>query len=106
MSVLYFEADVNLESCTTITEMIAKIDAIILALLTTAMKSVTNGHRVEYSVDTGQTKQKVVYSDVNTITKAIEGYRKIRAELLFELNGGEYRNVDSRNLRGRRRCGF
>lgn len=103
MSVIYL--DVNYESCTTIEAKIAKIDAIIDSLLTTALKSVGNGHRVEYSLDDGQTKQRVVYSDLSSVTRAIKDYEAIKSLYKNRLLGGEYRNVDQRNLKpGRYGC--
>lgn len=99
MSVLYFELDANYQSCTTIQQILDKIDAIILALLDTALKSVQKGDKVEYMIDTGQTKQKVVYSSVSSVTKAIQEYRVIRAGYAAMITGREFRNVDHRNLR-------
>lgn len=99
MSVLYFELDANMQSCSTIKDKIKKIDAIIDALLTTALKSVANGHRVEYLVDDGQSKQKVTYSSTSSITKAIQEYETVRQSYVNMIVGQEFRNVDQRNLR-------
>lgn len=97
--IVYFSLDANFESCTSIKAKIAKVDAIIDSLFNTALKSVGSGNRVEYSIDTGQTKQKVVYSDVNSITKAIKEYETIRQMYVNKITGSEFRNVDQRNLR-------
>lgn len=99
--ILYYELYLNFETCTSIRAKITKIDAVIDALLTTALKSVQTGNRVEYQIDTGQTKQKVVYSSTESVTKAIQEYEKIRQIYVNKLTGSEFRNVDQRNLRRR-----
>jgi hypothetical protein len=102
MSVIYLNLDGNLESCTSIQARIDKVNAIIDALFTTALKSVQNGHRVEYSLDDGQSKQRVVYSNMDQVTKAIEDYEKIKIALQNQLVGRQFRNIDARNLKFRR----
>lgn len=104
MSVIYLSIDADLESCTSLRAKIVKIDAIIDSLLNTALKSVAKGDKVEYLIDTGQSKQKVVYSSITTITAAIREYESIRELYEDKLNGriaNQYRNVDQRNLRRR-----
>jgi hypothetical protein len=99
--ILYYNLDVNFESCTTIQAKIAKIDAIIDALLTTALKSVQKGDKVEYTLDSGATKTKVVYSSTESVTNALERYEKIRNMYVRRLTGGTIRNIDQRNLKRR-----
>jgi hypothetical protein len=104
MSVVYLSIDADFESCTSLRAKIVKIDAIIDSLLTTALKSVGKGDKVEYMLDTGQSKQKVVYSSITSVTAAIREYEDIRQMYEDKLNGSlnsEYRNVDQRNLRRR-----
>lgn len=96
--VLYYELDANFQTCSTTKEIIAKIDNIINALLTTALNSVLNGDVVEYKIDTGQTTQNVVYRNPEAITKTIEGYRKIRAMYVRDIIGGTQLIIDSKNL--------
>jgi hypothetical protein len=101
MSVQYLDLDVNFESCTSLRAKITKIDTIIDALLVTALKSVNAGNRVEYMVDDGQSKQRVVYSTTESVTNAIKQYENIRQMYVNKLRGGVYRNVDQRNLKFR-----
>ncbi len=82
---------------------IAKIDALIDSLFTTATQSVTNGHRVEYELDTGQTKTNVVYSDMKSVTDAIKNYEELRETYMNYLRARatrQVRLVDSKNFRG------
>lgn len=98
--ILYFSLDANFESCTSIKAKIAKIDAILDSLFNTALKSVAAGNRVEYSIDTGQTKQRVVYATTKSVTDSITSYETIRQMYVSKLTGNEFRNVDQRNLKG------
>lgn len=81
---------------------IAKIDAIIDALLVTALTSVKTGNIIEYDIDTGQSRQRVQYSTVKSVTDALAAYEKMRQYYVNKLLGGTYLNVGSKNLnRGR-----
>lgn len=99
MAVYYVALDVNMETCTTLKAKIAKIDAIIDSLLTTALKSVGNGDTVEYTLDDGQTKINKVYSSTASVTNAIQEYEKIRIMYVNRLQGRHVRLVDSKNFR-------
>lgn len=101
MPVIYLSLDANFESCNSIKAKIAKIDAIINELLNTALKSVTTGNHLEYSIDTGQSIQKVTYRSPLEITKVIQAYREIRQQYVNEILGNEFQQVDGKNLRGR-----
>lgn len=101
MSVVYYSMDANFESCTSIKAKIAKIDDIIDQLLTTALKSVTTGSTLEYTIDTGQSVQKVTYRSPKEIYEVIKGYRSIRQLYANDLLGNEFKQVDGKNLRGR-----
>lgn len=93
--------DANFESCTSIKQKIAKIDAIINQLLNTALKSVATGNHLEYTIDTGQSVQKVTYRSPKEITETIKGYRSIRQMYVNDLTGNEFTQVDGKNLKGR-----
>lgn len=98
MAVLYFELDADFQTCTTKKAIIAKIDAIIDALYVTALSSVTNGDVVEYTIDTGQTKNKVVYRNPNAIVTTIEAYKKLRKGYVNDIIGRSQIIVDGKNL--------
>lgn len=99
MAVEYFSLDANFESCTSIRAKIVKIDAIIDQLLNTALKSVTTGNHLEYTIDTGQSVQKVTYRSPLEITAVIKGYRSIRQMYVNDLTGNEFTQVDGINLK-------
>jgi hypothetical protein len=98
--VLYYKLDANFESCASVKEKIAKIDAIIDALFTTALNSVTNGDTVEYTLDTGQSKIHKVFSSTKSVTDAIKSYETIRTMYVNKLSDRVVRLVDSKNLNG------
>lgn len=79
---------------------IASLDEIIDMLYTTALTSVSNGHMIEYQLDTGQTKQRVQYSTTESVTRAIEMYEMLRQRLQNKLNSRTFRLMDSKNFRG------
>ena len=84
--------------------LITQIDAIILELMETAMKSVLTGNHAEYELDTGATRTKVKYTSMSSISKAVEDFRRLRQMAVNELQGttGMVRLMDEKNFR--RRC--
>jgi hypothetical protein len=99
--IIYSELDANLETCASIQAKITKLDAIIDALFTTALRLVAKGDKIEYQIDTGQTKQRVVYASVDSVRLAISEYEKLRQMYVNKIIGNQYRNIDQRNLRRR-----
>lgn len=102
--ILYFKLPVNYRSNSSIRQKIAEIDALIDELMTTAMKSVQSGNHAEYELDTGQTRTRVKYNSVSSITTAIEDYEKLRQMYVNKLNKttGVVRLMDEKNFRRRR----
>lgn len=96
--ITYVNVDANFESATTIKAKITKIDAIILSLMDTALKSVLNGDTVEYTLDTGQTKIRKVFSSTASVTKAIADYEKLRQMYVNKISSRVIRLVDSKNF--------
>lgn len=78
---------------------IQQIDAMISSLLTTAMTAVTTGNIAEYEIDTGQTRQQVKYTSVESVAKSIEEYQRLRNMFANMLSPKVVRLVDSKNLR-------
>lgn len=83
---------------------IAKIDALIASLASTAMTSVANGNMIEYELDTGQTRTRVIYSKSDAITSTWMQYEKIRQFYVNMLTPNDIRLVDSKNF-PRNNCG-
>lgn len=99
MAVLYFSLNANFQTCTSLEDRIAKIDAIIDELFNTALRSVANGDVIEYDIDTGQTKQKVQYSSAMQVSNAIQAYENIRQRYVNKLLGNKWKVVGEKNLR-------
>jgi hypothetical protein len=57
--------------------LIQNLKDIIDELLTTALKAVTTGNIAEYEINTGQTTNKVKYTNQKDIIASIEGYEKL-----------------------------
>lgn len=101
MAVEYTTLDANFESCTSVREQIEKINAIINTLLASAA-TIMAGQFAEYKIDTGQTTQHVVYRTQKEIIDSVANWRKIRQMYYSDLTGHSFKNVDGRNLNGRR----
>lgn len=99
--VLYFKLDYACQTRQQIKNKIAQIDAIIESLYATALKSVETGNMVLYELDTGQTKTRVQYSDMGSVTRAIENYEKIRTMLQNKLLPRIVTLTDSKNFKRR-----
>ena len=98
-NILVFKLDSGQQSATQIRSKIAQLDAIISALYVTALKSVQGGDIYYHEIDTGQSRQRVQYSTVDSIVKAIEGYEKLRMMLQVKLQPRMVRLMDSKNFR-------
>lgn len=101
MDILVFKIDSAQQTPAQVRAKIAQIDAIIESLYTTALTSVQQGSIAEYELDTGQTRQKVKYTTMESVTKSIENYEKIRQMLQNKLTSRTFRLVDSQNFRRR-----
>jgi hypothetical protein len=77
---------------------IAKIDALIASLANTALTSIANGNMIEYELDTGQTRTRVIYSKASEITSTWMEYEKIRQFYVNQLTPMDIRFVDSKNF--------
>jgi len=99
--VIYFKINYGQQTRSQILTKIAQIDAIIESLYNTALKSVETGNMVLYELDTGQTKTRVQYSDMGSVTRAIENYEKIRTMLQNKLAPRIVTLTDSKNFRKR-----
>lgn len=89
---------VYIDSATTLLERIARIDAIIDALLL-QMSNVGTSHSdlASYSLNDGQTTISTQYTTPELITNAINGFERMRERYLNKLNG---RGMILRDVRG------
>lgn len=101
--VVYDSCAIYVDSATTLKDRLARIDAIIAALETTALRSAGNEDITSYLLDNGQTKIQAMYRDSASVMKAIQGFEVIRERILAKLNKSRVtRLVDQRNLIGPR----
>lgn len=91
-----------LECATSIADKIAKIDLIILNMLTALEKAALTGQFEEYRLDDGQVKIETIYKDPKALTNTVrilEELKQYYANLLHtSQNGRIVRLVDGRNF--------
>jgi len=89
-----------IESCTTLEDKIAAIDAIIDALILSAADIAGNGDQVnEYQLNDGQTIIREVYRGSERISSAITAFETIKQRYVSRLNGRVRRLVNSKSFR-------
>jgi hypothetical protein len=98
--VIFDSADIYIECATSLQDKIARIDAVIDALLTTALKSAARGTISEYSLNDGQTQIKSVYRSPKEVQAAIVAFEGIKQLYVNRLNGNMFRLMDSKNFTG------
>lgn len=100
--VVYENAAIYIETATSLNDKITKIDAVISALLSTALKSAANDHITEYNLDDGQTKIRTAYRGTAAIMNSIKEFETIKQMYVNQLNGRVMRLVDGKNFIGNR----
>lgn len=100
--VIYNSAFEFINSGKDIKDKIIKIDAIIAALLETALTAAVDDNLTEYSLDDGQTKIRSVYKGADAVLRSIDAFEKIRNRYVVQYNrmctGSIFRLVDSKNI--------
>lgn len=99
--IIYDSAAIYIEIATTLKDKIAKIDAVITALETSALTAAGKGAIQEYSLDDGQTKIRTVYRNAKEVADSISAFETIRQRYINQLNGRMTRLVDSKNFTNR-----
>jgi peptidyl-tRNA hydrolase len=95
---VYDSASIYLDSRTTVRAKITAIDAIIAALLTTAVKAAAGENITEYWLDDGQTKIKTVRRTSKEIEASIAAFERLKQYYVNQLNGRVFRMIDSKNF--------
>lgn len=95
----YDSAKIYIESKKDARSKIIAIDAIIDALLSTAMEAATTGNVMEYDLDTGQTKVKCMYRSPQEVMNAITTMQAIKEHYINNINGRSMHLVDGKNFR-------
>jgi hypothetical protein len=97
--VTYDSADIYIEAASSLTDKITRIDDIIDALLTTALKAAASGHLMDYLLNDGQTTIRTTYRSPKQVQDAITAFEGIRQVYSNRLNGRAFRLVDGANFR-------
>lgn len=97
--VVYDSAQIYIDSCTSLKEKITRIDQVIDALMSTALKAAANDNIDEYWLDDGQTKIKTIYRGAGAVMESIKSFEAIKQMYVNRLNGHVVRLVDSKSLR-------
>ena len=95
---VYDSASIYLDSRTSVKAKITAIDAIIAALLTTAVKAASGENITEYWLDDGQTKIKTVRRTSKEIEASIAAFERLKQYYVNQLNGRVFRLIDSKNF--------
>lgn len=100
--IIYDSAVVYIQTATTLKDKIAKLDAIITALETSALTAASKSAIQEYQLDDGQTKIRTMYRNAKEVADSITAFETIRQRYINQLNGRMTRLVDSKNFTNRR----
>jgi hypothetical protein len=95
---LYDSAAIYIDSADTLKDKITRIDAVIDALLTVALKAAANENITEYSLNDGQTQIKTAYRGSDSVMKSIQAFESIKQMYVNRLNGRHIRLMDSKNF--------
>lgn len=96
--VIFETCAIYISSQTTLKAKIAAIDAVIDALISSALIMAGNDSIQEYSLNDGQTIIKTIYKGSVGIASAIRDFQRIRNVYVNQLNGRMVRAVDGRNF--------
>ena len=100
----YFSLEQYIQTSASLLDKIAKLDTIIDGLMLTAAKSANTDWTLSYILDTGQSKQTVVYRGAEAVMRSIGMFERLREMYIARLNndiaGRTVRLVDRRNLNG------
>lgn len=101
--ILYFKIETGGRTRDQILARIAQLDLIIDALLEGALTAVGDGNIVEYEIDTGQSKQKVKYTDTAGVMSAVTKYEAMRTYYENKLTPRQLRAIPGKNMNLRNR---
>lgn len=96
--IIFNSAAIYIDSKTTLKDKIAAMDAVILALQSTALRAAANEDIQEYWLDDGQTKIKTYYKSVEAIMRSIKAFETLKEMYVNKLNGRVVRLVDGKNF--------
>lgn len=100
MEKVYFDsADIYVDSAADNRAKIVRIDAIITALETSALKAAAKNAIQEYTLNDGQTTIRTAYRNTDEILNSIAAFERLKQMYVNRLNGRMMRLVDGKNFR-------
>lgn len=96
--VIYQSAASYIGTASSIKDKIAKIDAIITALLLSAVTAAENDHITEYQLNTGQTIIKANYKGAKALKDSIHAFETMKQYYINQLNGRMVRLIDGKSF--------
>lgn len=96
--VIYLSGPIYQDSQSSDVKKVQYYDTIISQLETTAMLACLNADTVEYSIDTGQSKQYKIFRTAGDVQKAIRMFEQLRQMYINRVNGSIVRRMDSSNF--------
>lgn len=98
---VYTSCGIYIQSATSLSAKIERIDEIITALETACLEAAANPGQstfTEYQLDTGQNKIRTAYRSFEEMSKGILAFQRIKNMYVNQLNGHAIRLVDSKNF--------
>ncbi len=103
-NIVYTNIPAILQSCSTIQSRIAMLDQILNGMETAMLTATSTGQFESYKIDTGQTKNEVIYRSLPELQKAYQALLQTQQFLYARLNinrqGRITRLVDGKNFIG------
>lgn len=96
--VIYQSAKDYLGTSSSIKDRIQKIDAIIDALLMSAITAAENDHITEYQLNTGQTVIKANYKGAKALKDSIHAFETMKQYYVNQLSGRMTRLIDGKSF--------
>jgi signal transduction histidine kinase len=97
--VIFDSADIYIEGAASLQDKISRIDQVIDALLTNALKAAAKQNISEYSLNDGQTQIKTAYKGTESVMQSIMAFEKLKSYYVLKLNKtGMVRLVDGKNF--------
>lgn len=97
--IVYDSAFIYIDSATSLIDKICRIDAIIDALMTTALASAATDNFTEYVLDDGQTKIRATYKGTDAIFNSINTLERTKQIYQNRLNPRVFRLVPGDSFR-------
>lgn len=96
--ITYDSSGVYIESGSSLSEKITRIDQVISALTVLLIDNAASANYKEYQLDDGQTKIRTVYSSPSDIQSSILAMERLKQNYINQLNGRVFRLRDARNF--------